>query len=120
MTDVTTLKKMGGADVSALAVGTKVYVETTEAVYQLTVVGRNGAVMVESAEPPFEVQTPELCTLVRSDWDDKGKVNIPYWVGKAMRILFKLGDGNLYATHSVVSARVEAADGAWGYELWEI
>jgi hypothetical protein len=119
MTDVTSLKKVGGADVSALPIGTKLYVETTKAVYQLTVMGA-GLVMVESAEPPFEAQTPDLCTLVRSDWDDMGRVNIPYWVGKAMRMIFKLGDGNLYATHSVVSAKVEASDGSWGYELWEI
>ncbi|MHC4372194.1 MAG: hypothetical protein ACYSW8_31705 [Planctomycetota bacterium] len=119
MTDVTTLKKMGGADVSVLAIGTKLYVETTEAVYQLTVMG-DGLVMVESSEKPFKVQCPELCTLVRSDWDDTGKVNIPYWVGKAMRMIFKLADGKHYSTHSVVSTRIEASDGSWGYELWEI
>jgi hypothetical protein len=119
MTDVTKLKAIGGADVSVLTIGTKLYVETTEAVYQLTVMGA-GLVMVESPEKPFKVQSPELCTLVRSDWDDKGQVNIPYWVGKAMRMIFMLADDKLYSTHSVVSARVEASDGSWGYELWEI
>jgi hypothetical protein len=120
MTDVTTLKATGGADTSALAPGTKLYVETTKAVYQLTVMGRKGLIMVESAEPPFDVHRPELCTLVRSDWDDAGKVNIRYWVGRAMRMIFMLADGNMYATNSVVSAKVEAADGSWDYELWEI
>lgn len=119
MTDVASLKALGGADLTKLEVGTKLYVETTKAVYGLTVLDSAGTVMIESAEAPFVAQTPTRCELVRSDWDDKGKVNIPHWIGKAMRMILRRPTGKLMATHSVVSTRVEAADGSWAYEIWE-
>lgn len=120
MTDVASLKAHGGADLTKLEVGVKLYIETTAAIYLLTVMTPSeGLVMVESAQSPFVAHRPVLCTLIRSDWDDKGQVNIPNWIGKAMRMVFRHSDGQLYSTHSVVSTRVEAADGSWHYELWE-
>ena len=78
-----------------------------------------GLVTVESSREPFKAGKRELAVLVRSDWDDKGQVTIPHWIGRAMRMVFKHSDGLLYATGSVETAMIEGADGSWKYELWE-
>lgn len=119
MTDIGSLKAQGGIDLTYLQVGTKLYIETTTAVYCLTVMcSDHGLVTVESSRKPFKAGKPELAVLVRSDWDDKGQVTIPHWIGRAMRMVFNV-DGVLYATGSVETAMVESADGSWKYELWE-
>lgn len=118
MTDINSLKSQGGVDVSCLQVGTKLYIETTTAVYCLTVMGSKGLVTVESSREPFKAGEPELAVLVQSDWDDKGQVTIPYWIGRAMRMVFNV-NGHLSATGSVETTLIQGAEGSWKYELWE-
>lgn len=115
------LKDRGGIDVSKLDAGTKIWVETTAGIYKLTVTGNeNGEVLVEATEAPFRPDRPQYAVLSRSIWDDKGKVFIPFWIGKAMRMVFDLPGSGLFATHSVAGARMEAADGSWHIELDEV
>ena len=115
-----TLKEKGGIDLTKLKVGDKILVETTAGVYEITVTDPStGSVSVNATMPPFSAQKSISTLLERSIWDDKGNVAIPFWIGKAMRMVFRGDDGKLFATHSVVSARVESRDGDWAYEVWE-
>jgi hypothetical protein len=115
-----TLKDKGGVDLTKLQIGVKLLVETTAGIYELTVVDPlTGGVSVKATVPPFTAQQPFVTKLERSIWDDKGNVSIPFWIGKEMRMVFVDHSGKLFATHSVMSARVESGDGSWTYEVWE-
>lgn len=116
-----TLKARGGIDLTKLSAGVKIWVETTAGIYKLTLTGGEpGEVIVEATESPFRPDKPQYAVLSRSIWDDKGKVFIPFWIGKAMRMVFDLTGVGLFATHSVAGARIEAADGSWHLELDEV
>jgi hypothetical protein len=115
-----TLKKNGGVDLTKLQMGVKLLVETTAGIYEMTVVNpATGGVSVKATVPPFTAQTPFHTRLERSIWDDKGSVFIPFWIGKGMRMVFVDSFGKLFASHSVMSAKVESGDGSWTYEVWE-
>lgn len=115
------LRERGGIDVSKLAAGTKIWVETTAGIYKMTVTGNEpGEVIVEATEAPFRPDRPQYALLTRSIWDDKGTIFILHWVGKAMRMVFDIPSVGLFATHSVAGARMEAADGSWYIELDEV
>lgn len=114
------LREKGGVDLTKLQIGVKVLVETTAGIYELTVTDpERGGVQVKATVPPFQAGAQVGTQLERSIWDDKGKVSIPFWIGKAMRMVFRDSKGELFATHSVMSAKVESADGSWTYEVWE-
>ena len=114
------LRERGGVDLTKLQVGVKVLVETTAGIYELIiVVPETGHVSVKGTVPPFQAHEAMQTTLEQSIWDDKGKVFIPCWIGKAMRMVFRDADQKLFATHSVMSAKVESPDGSWSYEVWE-
>ena len=114
------LKKRGGIDLTKLEVGTKILVETTAGVYELVIVEPStGEVWIKATVPPFSAHEQTITCLERSIWDDKGKVAIPFWIGKAMRMVFRDDEGKLFATHSVMSAKLESRYGKWTYEVWE-
>lgn len=114
------LKKNGGVDLTKLKAGTKILVETTAGVYEIEVIEPlTGNVSVKATMSPFAAQKPTFTTLERSIWDDKGLITLPFWIGKSMRMVFRDDDGKLFATHSVMSARVESRDGDWTWEVWE-
>jgi hypothetical protein len=114
------LRERGGIDLTNLSVGTEILVETTAGVYEITIVTpEDGTVIVKATVSPFNVHKPTMIRLERSIWDDKGKIALPHWIGKAMRMVFRDDDNGLFATHSVVSARVISPDGTWEYEIWE-
>ena len=113
------LKKNGGVDLTKLKVGTTILVETTAGVYEIEVIEPlTGEVSVKATMSPFTAQ-PTLTLLERSIWDDKGNITIPFWIGKSMRMVFRDDEGKLFATHSVMSAKVECRDGDWTWEVWE-
>ena len=114
------LKKNGGVDLTKLKVGTTILVETTAGVYEIEVIEPlTGEVSVKATMSPFTAQKPTLTLLERSIWDDKGNITIPFWIGKSMRMVFRDDEGKLFATHSVMSAKVESRDGDWTWEVWE-
>ena len=117
---VESLKEKGGVDLTKLTAGTKLLVETTAGVYEITIVEPStGSVSIKATVSPFSAHKPTVTTLERSIWDDKGNVAVPLWIGKAMRMVFRNDEGRLFATHSVMSAKVESRDGDWTYEVWE-
>ena len=114
------LKKRGGVDLTKLDAGTKILVETTAGVYELEIIEpSSGSVSIKATVSPFSAHKPTVTSLERSIWDDKGKIALPFWIGKAMRMVFRDDEGKLFATHSVLSAKVESRDGDWTYEVWE-
>lgn len=115
-----TLREKGGVDLTKLSPGVKILVETTAGIYELTVTDpERGGVTVKATVIPFQAGVNIGTQLERSIWDDKGDVSIPFWIGKAMMMVFRDSEGKLFATHSVMSAKVESADGDWTYEVWE-
>lgn len=110
------LRAMGGVDLSRLPAGVKILAETTAGVYEITVIDQ-GKVSVRATVPPFKAESPFVTRLEKSIWDDKGEVFIPFWIGRNMRMVFVDSQGNLFATHSVTSAKVEGK--SWSYEVWE-
>lgn len=115
-----TLREKGGVDLTKLQSGVKILVETTAGIYELTVTNPAvGGVLVKATVPPFQAGVDIGTRLERSIWDDQGNVSLPYWIGKAMRMVFRDSKGQLFATHSVMSAKIESADGSWTYEVWE-
>lgn len=115
-----TLRKKGGVDLTKLNPGVKILVETTVGIYELVITDPStGGVSVKATVPPFEAGISIDTRLDRSIWDDKGKIFIPHWIGKSMRMVFVDSKSQLFATHSVVSAKVESAEGDWTYEVWE-
>ncbi len=114
------LREKGGVDLTKLKPGVKIWVETTAGIYEMVVVDPNvGLVSVKATVPPFTAQRSIEILFEQSIWDDKGSIFIPCWIGKAMRMVFRDDQGQLFATHSVESAKVESADGSWSYEVWE-
>lgn len=113
------LRKKDGVDLTKHDVGTKILVETTVGIYEMTIVDLTGGVSVKATVPPFSAHEPTVTTLERSIWDDKGKVFLPFWIGKAMRMVFRGKDNKLFATHSVESAKVIGPDEDWTYEVFE-
>jgi hypothetical protein len=122
-----TLKKLGGVDLTKLSNGIMILVETTVGIYEIMVIrGSTGHVSVKGTVPPFTAHEPRLLILEKSIWDDKGEVSLPYWIGRGMRMVFRPAEEipgfpkqELFATHSVESARVECPMGTWTYEVWE-
>lgn len=114
-----TLRERGGVDLTKLPARTKILVETTAGIYEIVVVKpEDGTVVVKATVAPFTAHKDTMTVLERSIWDDKGKIALPFWVGQAMRMVFRDDKGELFATHSVESARVVSPAGDWEYEVW--
>lgn len=114
------LKRQGGVDVTQVPVGTTVLLETTMAVYEITVLFPALALLeIQGTDQIFNAsQGVHEVTLRHSTYDVAGDVSIPHWIGKGMRMSLKSGRG-VVMTSAVVSARITAPDNSWSYELWE-
>ncbi len=106
------LRMEPGIDVRRLKVGTYVFVETTQHVYEMKVVlPCAGLLEVTSSDPPLHAPTVGqfLGSRCPSACDMDG------WIGKGLLMLIRFRNGH-YTSAPVVSAEVEGA--AWHYAVF--
>lgn len=101
-------------DVTRLPAGTKIIVETTQGVYELVIDNPQiSLVSIRGTDP--RLKEPITGQLVASHYDHEGRVSLPNWIGKNLRMHIKFL--NCEHTCSVsLSARVEG-DG-WHYDVF--
>lgn len=88
------LKESKGIDICLLKTGTKIMVETTRNVFELQLVNKvDNVLRIESTNKFF--QTPMFGVLTKSIFDRCGKVFIPSWIGKGMRMCLRTQRGTL-------------------------
>ncbi len=103
-----------GINVAALKVGAEFIVETTVAVYEFTVINPEiGLVEVNSGDGRFLMGS--VARLVQSVYDVEGKVAVPLWIGKDLRMQLTFKNGILPCAPTV-SARI-LGDG-WHYDVF--
>ena len=103
-----------GIDIGKRVVGDLIIIETTLHVYKLEV--RNpkfGIVRIHATDRSCrEGVTGEL---VESTYDLAGKVRLPRWIGKSLRMQIRFANGILGCSPAV-SCRLDAR--TWGYEVF--
>lgn len=107
-------KAQPGVNIGRLAEGTKVLVETTQNVFELQVIQPMlNLVHVRGSDP--RLRPGVTGQLIHSAYDINGKVIIPDWIGKGLRmhIMFK---NATYQSTPVLSARVSG--NGWHYDVF--
>lgn len=114
------LRRQGGVDVTQMPVGTTILLETTMAVYEMTVLLPMLALLeIRGTDQIFHASRGvHDVELLHSAYDAAGKITIPNWIGKGLRMYLQTIGGTV-VTAAVASARVTAPDRSWSYELWE-
>jgi hypothetical protein len=108
------LRAAPGIDITKLPLNSKLIVETTAAVYEFSILNpTQGLVSVTSVDSRFAKGS--VCRIERSTYDLEGKVSVPYWVGKHLRMQLTFKNGILPCAIAV-SARIEG-DG-WHYNVF--
>jgi phenolic acid decarboxylase len=101
-------------DISRLPVGATIIVETTQGIIEMVVLNPTaGLVRVSGTDP--KIREPVNCQMTQSFYDLEGKVRLPKWIGKEMRmqLTFKNASLNCSAT---VSAVVRGK--GWHYDVF--
>jgi hypothetical protein len=114
------LRRQGGVDVTQMPVGTTILLETTMAVYEMRVtLPMLAALEIVGTDQIFNAgKGVHEVRLLHSAYDMAGKITIPHWIGKGLRMFLQNG-GGVVVTSAVASARVTSPDKTWAYELWE-
>lgn len=113
------LKQQGGIDITKAGMGALILVETTMAVYEITVLYPSIALVeIEGTDQIFHASKgPHRAELLCSNYDEAGTISIPRWIGKGLRMGFKTQAGIVIVTSAVKSARITSPDKRWEYEL---
>ena len=104
-----------GVDIPKLPIGTKIIVETTQAVYELIVLNPPHNVVKVSSTDPRIKGDGVIGQLNQSLYDLAGKVSLPHRIAKNLRMQFTFANA-LYLCSAAISARVEG-DG-WHFEVF--
>lgn len=98
------LRSEPGIDISRLAAGTTILVETTQGVYEIVVIEpRISLVEITGTDP--RLKKPVTGQLLASNYDAEGKVSLPNWIGKNLRMQFKFHNC-VFSCSVSLSARV--------------
>jgi hypothetical protein len=108
------LKSQPGINITRLAAGNVVLVETEGAIYELTVLNPVEGVVRMSATDPH-LKNKRVGKFLQSTFVHDRRVSIPRWIGKAMKMELRFPDMTFQAT-SAVSASVYG-DG-WHYDVF--
>lgn len=107
-------RKQPGVDISRLAEGAKVIVETTQGVFELTIQNpKHSLVRVNGTDPRLRAGISGQ--VFQSFYDIEGRIAVPYWIGKSLRMQISFKNG-VYACTPAVSARVEGP--GWHYDVF--
>lgn len=108
------LRAQPGIDVCRLKVGTRITVETTQTVFELEMtVPSSGILRIFGTDP--RLRSGVSGRLLQSNYDKDGLVNIPYWIGKSLRMQFVFKNG-IFSCTPALSARVIGDN--WFYEVF--
>lgn len=108
------LKAQPGIDVRRLAKGSVFIVETSVNLYEFTVLNpAHGLVEIDSADGRFV--RGAVAQIVESTYDVEGKIALPFWIGKSLRMQLNFKNGILPCAVSL-NARIRG-DG-WYYDVF--
>jgi phenolic acid decarboxylase len=108
------LRAQPGIDISRLAPGTTVIVETTQGIIELVVLNPTvGLVRVSGTDP--KIKEPVNCQMTQSCYDLKGLITLPKWIGKDLRMQLTFRNANLHCS-TTVSATVRGK--GWHYDVF--
>ena len=111
---VAELRAQPGIDITRLAKGTKLIVETTQGVFEFSVTNpRHGLVRVFGTDARLRAGISGQ--VLESFYDIEGRVAVPNWITKSLRIQITFKNG-VYPCTPALSARVEGA--GWHYEVF--
>lgn len=98
------LRAQPGINVTKLAVGTRLTVETTQAVYEMVITHPILAIVRLFSTDP-RLREGVSGELIESSLDLNGSVALPRWIGKNLRMHFNFKNG-IYSCTPALSARV--------------
>lgn len=94
--------------------GTRIYLETTDRSYELTVLDRRSLkIEIVSNDPRLGVRTVGF--FERSIYDERGKVSLAARIAEGMRMQIRFVNG-VFRSRPVVTATVVGAD--WRYKVF--
>lgn len=99
------IRSQPGIDVSRLAKGTRLLIETTQYLYEFVVVDTvNRLVEIQGSDPRFK--NPVIGQFLRSNYDMPGLVFLENWIGKSLRMQVRFRDSAI-SFPCAVSVRIE-------------
>ena len=100
----------GGVKISGLEVGTKIYVETHNSIYEIKYLGGDREIEVRGGR----FDEPVTGHLIGSSW---GTTLLKLdWIGQNMRMEMAVG-GHLIDTSPVRNVEIHSPDESWSYSL---
>jgi len=98
-------------DLTRQSVSTTIIVETTQGIIELVVLNPETALVQVSGTDP-KIKQPVNCQMTQSFYDLEGRITLPKWIGKDLRmqLTFKNTSLNCSAT---VSAAVRLKNGSY-------
>lgn len=101
-------------DITRQPVGTNILVETTQGIIEMVVLNPETALVRVSGTDP-KIREPVNCQMTQSLYDLEGRITLPKWIGKEMRmqLTFKNASLNCSAT---VSAMVRGK--SWHFNVF--
>ena len=101
-------------DITRLPVGSNIIVETTQGIIEIVVLNPTvGLIRVSGTDP--KIKEPVNCQLTQSCYDLDGKIKLPKWIGKDLRMQLTFKNASLHCS-STVSATVLGK--GWHYDVF--
>ncbi len=112
---VAILRAKPGIDICRLPPGSRIIVETAQYLYEMVVENPEASLLeIGGSDPRFRGRP--VGALLRSVFDVDGKIFVPHWIGKDLRMQIILSDRTSFSLAKTLSASVEGDN--WHYDVF--